>query len=200
MDLLCATNKHFLKYAMPWSLQRQGRQQVREKRKGLTQEQKDIVRDAHAEHSLGRTVLEGVYEDLQLMKSKQADGSDVSEDIAAVSVAIETTKKKPSKPLVLYRQLETLSEVLKRDRVKALAKERTGEDLDAKLSAHIEKMNAMQQTRATPGGTPEQTAYLHLLNGIAITLARRALKAAKSAAKAKGDASIAQMFTLGHLH
>jgi hypothetical protein len=142
-----------------------------------------------------RTVLEGAQEDLS--------ESSEEEDIKAangLSVTLTQTRAAGSDATALAAQLTLLRTALEQGPVAAASSDRQGEQVVELLGSNIERLGEAARTRVLRPGTPAHTEHLDLLDGIIIKIVRRARKAARSAARAKGQPALADAFKLDRLY
>jgi citrate lyase beta subunit len=130
----------------------------------------------------------------------RSSGVDADAERVALGVALEQTRLQEKEPRALADQLEHLSGALGAPGIAELVRERGGEDLSGALRAKVEALRAISEERAVPRGTPEETEALDVLDGLVVSLLRRARRAAVAAARATGNRAILTPFTLNLLY
>lgn len=166
---------------------------VRAEKKGMTLEERSLLREAQGMRERARTVALGVLDDLRLAGAAQALR-------APLIVALEETRIKPKVSGRACEQLTHLARALGEAAVEAQVKARGGEDLAATLRAQADALQALASARTQPQGTPQETEALNVLDGLAVSLLRRARRAAQSASRATGNRAIGAAFKLSHLY
>jgi hypothetical protein len=170
-----------------------GRAGVQAQKKGLTKVQRKLVRGSQTARTQARSVAMGVEEDLRL--SGEADA-----ECVALGVALEQTRLQEKEPRALADQLEHLSGALGAERIAELVRERGGDDLSGSLMEKVEALRAISEDRAITRGTPEETEAIDVLDGLVVSLLRRARRAAVAAARATGNRAVLPAFTLNLLY
>lgn len=179
----------------------QGRDRLHATKVGRTQASSDrkILRNfrtrarsrARDERTCIRSVLELVADSLYESSQHEAAGR--------VVVALDDTAAQPPKDQQLLEQLDTLEEVLVDPPVVEAMADRGGPDILARLRAARTDLNdGVRQSAAKP----EVSAIADerdILDGIIVSLARAARKAARVAARHLGQPAIATEFKLTHL-
>lgn len=148
-------------------------------------------RRARDERICIRSVLELVLDTLYETDQHEAAGRVVG--------ALEETEAQPRKDQKLLEQADTLEEVLVDPAVVAAMADRGGPDILLRLQQARADLNGTMRQRA---GQPEIAAIADerdILDGIIVSLARAARKAARVAARHLGQPAIATEFKLTHL-
>ena len=147
---------------------------------------------AGGERDAARTVLSGAAAQLR-EEGDAAEASKIEETLRLTAVA-------PQRNAGLFAdQLEHLHGALTAPALAPAAADRGGPEVAVDLAATIATLRAADQGRKGGGGTPVATERLDLLDGIVVTLARRAFKAARAAGKRLGMPAIAAEFELTHI-
>jgi hypothetical protein len=95
----------------------------------------------------------------------------------------------------LATQLGQMKDALTESSIATLLARRGGPSVVARLESAITSLRAAARAHAPVPGTPVETAHLNLLDGIIVTLARDA----RRAARASGRRDVADEFALRHL-
>jgi hypothetical protein len=115
-----------------------------------------------------------------------------------VQVALDQTRKVRDEA-ALPLQLETLHAVLKHPVVVPLVAGRGGPEIAARIKDTLDKLSGTSGDHAAESPVTAAIEQQNILDGIVVTLARRANAAAQVAAKRLGMPSIAAAFALTHL-
>lgn len=151
------------------------------------------VAGARAARNGGRAVLEAVRAELVEQGSVDAVVAVTRIDAALAQTRLGAEDDK------LADQLDVLRAALGDATVAAEATDRGGPEAVADLVAAAPALRDAAKTRPAKPGTPAATEKLDLLDGIIVTLARRAHKAARVAAKRLGMPAIASEMDLSAL-
>lgn len=138
-----------------------------------------------------RSVLTSVRRDLD-----EAGGAEST--VTTIDTALKQTRVAPGDPRQLAEQLEVLRDLLMTPAVAAAATDRGGPDVVTSAEELSVALRAQAAGRSGPG-TPEATETLDVLDGMAVTLARSAFKAARAAARKLGMPAMAKAFDLAEL-
>lgn len=153
---------------------------------------KTALERAAAERDAARTILEGAHATLV----QTGDAAAASK----VEAALKLTAVAPARKANLVAdQLEHLHAALTDPDVAPAAADRGGPEAAVDLAAIIATLRAAVQKRKGGPGAPMATERLNLLEGVAVTLARRAHKAARAAGRRLGKPALAVEFDLTHL-
>lgn len=152
------------------------------------------IRDGLTLRERGRSVLESAGAVLR-------DGGAPDEVRNLVATTLEQTARAPATTgkrcgVLLDTQLQLLADTLEHAGVAPAAADRGGPDAVTELRGGSAKLVGATRKRPATRGTPEATERLDLLDGVVVTLARRARKAARSAARQLGTPALAQAFAL----
>ena len=105
-----------------------------------------------------------------------------------------------SDPNVLAEQLDLLRGALAAPPIAEVTASRGGPAAVAVLAAAASGVRAVAAGRPSGTGTPEETERLNLIDGLIVTLARRARAAARSASDELGQPAMAKAFELSALY
>jgi hypothetical protein len=117
-----------------------------------------------------------------------------------VATALEKTESCGDDSDQLANQLDQLRASLSLPVVAALVAGRGGPQAVAALTTSATALRLLTDNRPVRGGTPEETERLDLIDGIIVTLARSARRAARSATRALGRPALADAFKLSDLY
>lgn len=153
------------------------------------------IRDGLTLRERGRSVVESAAAVLR-------DGGAPDEVRNLVATTLEQTARAPTgkrRGVLLDAQLQLLADTLEHAGVAPAAADRGGPEAVTELRAGSAKLVGATRKRPATRGTPEATERLDLLDGVVVTLARRARKAARSAARRLGTPALANAFALTSL-
>lgn len=170
-----------------------GRVDVQLEKKGMTLDERALVGVGKMARSSARSVVTNALAELQLTGAAQALQT-------PLIVVLKDTRLTPKVSVDVADQLERLSKVLGAEALKEVVQERGGGDLAASLAEKAMALREMISARTQPLGTPEQTEALDVLDGLAVSLLRRARRAASAATRATGNRAITDAFKLTHLY
>lgn len=122
---------------------------------------------------------------------------------AAAAALVDTAMAQASsgdQPETLAEQLDVLRGVLLDSAVAAAAANRGGADAAKDLEDRATALRSAAAARAGAPGTRSETEHLDLLDGIVVTLARNARKAARAAARRLGKPALTADFELTKLY
>ncbi|MDI3289127.1 hypothetical protein [Polyangium sp. 15x6] len=117
----------------------------------------------------------------------------------AIAVALDQTRATQDDAEKLAVQLDTLRDVLKGQAVAAVVEDRGGPDAVTRLGKAADALRAAAKEREGQS-TVAATEQLDLIDGIIVTLARSARKAARAAARETQHPALAAAFELTHLY
>ncbi len=172
-----------------------GREAAITDRKTTSKKYVEAVKIGKQVRAQGISILGGAQDDLN-----ERGGEDDLKAANAIQAVLEQTSLSGTSAQRLAEQNTLLLNVLAREGVAEVANARNGAAIVAMLQKSVERLRKVARERVFTPGTPEHTQLLDLLDGVIINLARRARKAARSAAKAKGDPAIAEAFKLSDLY
>lgn len=120
---------------------------------------------------------------------------------AAVEIekVLKATRSSGSDPQELETQLTQLVRVVANADVRG-ALEASAEPLETQLNGAIAALNVARESKTSTRGTPEETDYLDMLDGLAVELCRRVRKMARAAAKQLRQPAIARELDLRELY
>lgn len=142
-----------------------------------------------------RILLKAVLEDLEEVGT---DKGLVAADL--VESQLEKTSQASSEADSLATQLELLIQSMQHADTKTVADARGGATLATEIQSHCKTLRAQADTRILRPGTPEHTELLDTLDGVIVTLSRRAREAAESASKTLKQPAILSAFHLNALY
>ncbi|TKD01319.1 hypothetical protein [Polyangium fumosum] len=117
----------------------------------------------------------------------------------SIEVALDQTRASQDDAEKLAIQLDTLREALNQQGVAAVVHDRGGPDAIARLGKAASTLRAAAKEREGQS-TVAATEQLDLIDGIIVTLARSARKAARAAAREAKQPALAAAFELTHLY
>ncbi len=120
--------------------------------------------------------------------------------VLVIDATLERHKAAPPTPELMAVQLEALRDVLAHPAIAKAAKSRGGTELASALTPQVIALRAVNQASDSRGGTPEETETLNLLDGVIVELVRGARHAARAAARALGEPTVAEAFKLTALY
>lgn len=120
--------------------------------------------------------------------------------VKRLDAALQQTRSAGVDAGKLADQLDGLRTALEDATVAAEAATRGGPQAVADLLARAGEIRAAAAARAGAAGTPFETEYLDVLDGIVVTLTRDASKAARAAARRLGQPALAADFELTKLY
>jgi hypothetical protein len=147
-----------------------------------------VLRDGKQVRETARSILENV-------KTALGDGGDEA-SVKTIEVVLNQTRSAGADAGELAKHLDLLSGVLEEE----AAADRGGPAGVTALTACAAALRTAAQQRAAGPGTPAETETLDLLDGIIVTLARNARKAARPAAKRLVMPSLLTDFELTKLY
>jgi hypothetical protein len=127
-------------------------------------------------------------------------GADAEDAVKLIDATLAQTKTAGDEAGKLAEQHDMLRGTLASPAVAAAAEKRGGPQAVTNLEAGAAKLRAAAAGRAGAMGTPIKTEELDLLDGLIVTLARHARKAARSAATWLGKPALAADFELTKLY
>ncbi|MEI7893769.1 MAG: hypothetical protein WCI05_11790 [Myxococcales bacterium] len=139
----------------------------------------------------GRDVLDAGHD--VLLESNAPEAEAVAR---SVQVVLQATSAAGDDVERLAQQLDAIRSELLRPEVAAVVKDREGPAAVTELEERAAALRAAAAVRPVERGTPAETEQLDLLDGIIVTLCRRARKAARGAAKRLGQDALASAFEL----
>lgn len=172
-----------------------GRTAALGRRRSLVDGHKDALVAAGRARRSGRAILE------QAARALREGGGEAAEDAARViEGALAQTRRGPERDgEKLAEQLDVLRAKLGAPAVAAVTAGRGGPEAVARMQKAAAALRALTQQKT--GREPaEATELLNLLEGLVVTLARSAWKAAREAAKELGRPALAEAFDLGVLY
>ncbi|MRG92279.1 hypothetical protein [Polyangium spumosum] len=116
-----------------------------------------------------------------------------------IAVALDQTRAAQDDAEKLAVQLDTLRDVLTKEAIAAAVFDRGGPGAALRLGKAAETLRAVAKEREGTS-TVAATEHLDLIDGIVVTLARSARKAARAAARELKQPAIAAAFELSHLY
>ncbi|MDC3956016.1 hypothetical protein [Polyangium jinanense] len=149
------------------------------------------LKEGKSARETARSVLHAGRNDLE------EKGDEASADV--IAVALDQTRAAQDDAEKLAVQLDTLRDVLKREDVTAVVHDRGGPDAITRLGIAADALRAAAKEREGQG-TMAATEHLDLIDGIVVTLARSARKAARAAARETKQPALAAAFELTHLY
>lgn len=151
------------------------------------------IHDGKKLRGKARTLLQTVAERLRL------SGETSAAAVRKIGAALEQTASSSDSAHQLAAQLVILKELWSDATITAAVKTRGGDGLDKQLSdmaANIRKATSEDRPRTLTQG---DTEIMDILDGLIIQLCRSARRAARAAARDRGEEAIAQAFALKHL-
>lgn len=130
----------------------------------------------------------------------EQNGSAAADGVKQIDAALLQTRAAGDDAVKLAEQLDLLRSVLVEPVVATVAKDRGGPAAAAELLDCASALRAALAARAGAAGTPVETEYLDLLDGIVVTFARQARRAARAAAKRLGKPAMVADFELNKLY
>ncbi|AKT41865.1 hypothetical protein [Chondromyces crocatus] len=155
----------------------------------------DALQEAKAQRESARAVL------LAVMTVLRAAGA-AEEVQRRVTTTLGQTSRVPKgrgEAMLLHAHLGLLLATFEVPDVAAAAASRGGPGVALGLGAAMTKLSAGLEQRPARRGPIEETEYLNLLDGIVVTLARQARRAARNAGRALGTPVVRQAFALRFL-
>ncbi|MDI1443376.1 hypothetical protein [Polyangium sp. 6x1] len=168
-----------------------GRAEVEGQRKLTNKGFVAALKEGKSVRETARSVLHAGRNDLE-EKGDEATAN-------AIAVALDQTRAAQDDAEKLAVQLDTLRDVLKREGVTAVVHDRGGPDAIARLGIAADALRATAKEREGQS-TVAATEQLDLIDGIVVTLARSARKAARAAARETKQPALAAAFELTHLY
>lgn len=151
--------------------------------------------DAQAAGKGARFTAHAALTSVRFRLFNQGDKASVN----AIDAVLEQTRSAGADAEALTAQLESLKGLVAKAPITAALAERAA-PLTATLTTCIDALNIARAAKRRTHGTPAETEYLDLLDGIAVELCRSARKAARAAARATGQSAIAKEFELTELY
>lgn len=155
----------------------------------------DAMREAKNARLSARSVLANVERVL-----REQEGADAESALRELGSVLAKTQSAGADDEALARQLELLAEAFRRPLIGREAETRGGTLSLRELEAAIHTLRESAQARVTKPGTPSETEQLDLLDGIIVSLARAARRAARLAAVRLGSPALAKAFELSRLY
>ncbi len=150
---------------------------------------------AETQRVIARTLLLGAMEDIEGSANPAEIAAEQRARSALVQTSVAAEKAEP-----LAHQLALLLDALKEPTLAALCSGMGGPEALAGVEAAIAGLRKADQEDVGVRGTPVETAALDTLDGIIVSLARRARRAAVAAAKTTGNAALVSAFRLDKLY
>jgi len=141
-----------------------------------------------------RAILEATRNALHESTTPEAEAG-----VTRIDAALSQTRSADDDDKIA-QQLDVLRGALSDPNVAAEADERGGADAVPELKIAAANLRAAAAARPGTRGTPAETETLDVIDGIIVTLARSALKAARVAAKRQGMPAIVSAFELSALY
>jgi hypothetical protein len=171
------------------------RETVRGNRKSTRKAVATHLREAKGKRLRARTILENTKSNLELRTDPAA-----VEAVRLIEGALLQTQSAGADPEPLATQLEVLHNALGHTVVREEAEGRGGAQAMEDLVASAGALRGATRNNTKRRGTAAETERLDQIGGIVVDLARRARKAARSAARQMGQPSIAKAFELDLLY
>jgi hypothetical protein len=130
----------------------------------------------------------------------EQSGTAAADGVKQIDAALLQTRAAGDDAGALAEQLDVLRSVLVVPVVATAAKDRGGPAAVAELTDCASALRDALAARAGALGTPAETEYLDLLDGIVVTFARQARQAARAAAKRLGKPAMVADFELSKLY
>lgn len=172
-----------------------GRERARGGKKVLSQAYLDAMATGRAKRLRARAVLDNTMGILAESSAPTAPDA-----VRAIKATLRQTHSAGDDAETLAGQLDQLAATLGLAHVNVEASKRGGAQSIADLTSSAAELRKAAQQDATLLGTPAETQLLQHLDGIIVGLARRAHKAARSAAKQLGNPAIGAAFKLNKLY
>lgn len=169
------------------------RETVRADKKSTNAALANVLRKGKGSRRRLRSVLEQVA-----ARVARSGGDEVA--ARAIEGVLAQTRTSGVSPGELATQLGVLLGVLTSSPVASLAAERGGMAAAEEATAIAGELRSLAADVTTTRGTPAETERLDLLDGLIVDLVRAARAAARSAATAAGEESIAKDFELSELY
>lgn len=172
-----------------------GRAEARNDRKITSQSYVASIATGKTARESARSILESTRTALH------EGGTDAAKaGVKTIDAALQTTRTAGDDAEALATQLDVLRGALSDPNVGAEATDRGGPEAIPALQTAAGALRAANAERAGSPGTQVETEKLDLLDGIIVTLARNAFKAARAAAKRIGQPSLVADFELTKLY
>lgn len=126
-----------------------------------------------------------------------------ADNIAAtqkIDATLQAQAQAPDQAEELAQHLDALRVLFADPDFSNASASRGGPQTAADLKAAAEALRHVMENKAEPKGTPAETETLDIIDGIIVSLARAAQKAAKAAARELGEPAIAEAFELTALY
>ncbi len=120
--------------------------------------------------------------------------------VNAIDVALASTSNAGDDAVLLGNQLGLLTDLLKTTAIREAVGEEPASAIETDAAARVAALTAARQQHAGPRGTPAETEYLNLLDGLVAILCRNARKAARAVARQSGQPAIAKELQLTELY
>jgi hypothetical protein len=153
------------------------------------------MKNGKAMRATGRAVLQAARRVLHELGDAASEAG-----VKVIDAALAQTRSAGDSAATLAVQLDTLRGVFSDAAVAAAAADRGGPQAVTNLEAKATALRTAASARAGAGGTPAATEEMDLLDGLIVTLARDARRAAREAAKRLGKPALAANFELTHLY
>lgn len=169
-----------------------GREQAKEQKKKKSAGTGEALKEARTARIRGRSVLESTYKRLRAQ-----DAGDAAKEAMAV---LEGTASADAVGEALANMLDRLHAALSEPTIAAAAADRGGAETAQKLSDAASALRGAVQSGANKPGTPAETQWLNLLDGLVVQHVRSARDAAESASKELADPALLEAFKLERLY
>lgn len=155
----------------------------------------DAMRAGKNARLAARSVLSNVE---RILRDKAVPAHEGS--LRGLGLALMKTQSAGADDHKLLEQLEILAECLRDSVIRDEAATRGGPESLREIEAAIVNIRDWAQSRTIKRGTPAETEMLDLLDGIIVSLARSARRAARIAAVRAGSPALAKAFELSRLY
>ena len=169
-----------------------GREQAKEQKKKKSAGAGDALKEARTARIRGRAVLQATYDQLRRGGAKEA--------AQVAKVVLDATASADSVGEELAGVLDRIAAALSDASVAPAAAGRGGPETVKALSDAALALRGVTQLGAHKRGTPAETQWLDLLDGLVVGYVRSARDAAESASKALGDRAMLEAFKLDRLY
>lgn len=116
----------------------------------------------------------------------------------AIEATLQRTRTAGADAKVLREQLMLLDKLFDDEAIRGATA--NAESLRTTLTTRAAALDTASQVKSAPLGTPEETEYVNLLDGLGVELVRIARRAARAAARELGQPAIAKAFELNELY
>lgn len=155
----------------------------------------DAMRDGKQARLVARSVLANVERELY-----QRNDSGNETVITEIRTVLGKTQSAGADDEALARQLELLAQVLRNPVVMEAGADRGVRQSLEDVTTAIGRIRSAAHVRVTKPGTPAETERLDLIDGLIVSLARSARRAARLAAAHHGSPALAKAFELSKLY